>query len=91
MTFADTLTPQERDKLLAEIMAMITPKKKPPRSGLRKTNANMRKYCKPPDGCFSCPFPDCVAPTVKRGKLVRSAGEREYLRTGLAKRKEDKP
>ena len=91
MTFAETLTPQERDKLLAEIMAEITPKKKPPRTGLRKTNANMRKYCKPPDGCFSCPFPDCVAPTVKRGKLVRSAVEREYLRTGLAKRKEDKP
>ena len=91
MTFAETLTPQERDKLLAEIMAEITPKKKPPRTGLRKTNANMRKYCKPPDGGFSCPFPDCVAPTVKRGKLVRSAGEREYLRTGLAKRKEDKP
>ena len=37
MTFAETLTPQERDKLLAEIMAKITPKKKPPRSGLRKT------------------------------------------------------
>ena len=52
MTFAEELTPQERDTLLAEILAKITPKKKPPRSGLRKTNANMRKFCKPPDGCF---------------------------------------
>ena len=91
MIFAEDLTPPERDKLLAEIMAKITPKKKPPRSGLRKTNANMRKYCKPPESCFECPFPDCVAPTVARGKLVRSAGEREYLRAGLAKRKENKP
>ena len=43
MTFAEDLTPQERDKLLAEIMAKITPKKKTPRDELRKTNANKRK------------------------------------------------
>lgn len=80
MTFAEELTPQERDKLLAEIMAKITPKKKPPRSGLRKTNANMRKYCKPPDGCFNCPFPDCVQTPVANKGLTRTSGEEKYLR-----------
>ena len=83
MTFAEDLTPQERDKLLAEIMAKITPKKKPPRTGLRKTNANMRKYCKPPDGCFSCPFPDCVAGTGTKGFGKRSDKEFEYLKNAV--------
>ena len=83
MTFAEDLTPQERDKVLAEIMAKITPKKKPPRSGLRKTNANMRKYCKPPEGCFECPFPDCVAGTGTRGFGKRTDKEIEYLNNAV--------
>ena len=83
MTFAEELTPQERDKLLAEIMAKITPKKKPSRSGLRKTNANMRKYCKPPEGCFECPFSDCVAGTGSKGFGKRTDKEFEYLKSAV--------
>lgn len=83
MTFAEELTPQERDKLLAEIMAKITPKKKPPRSGLRKTNANMHKYCKPPEGCFNCPFSDCVAGTGTKGFGKRTDKEFEYLKIAV--------
>lgn len=81
MIFAEDLTAAERDELLAEIMAKITPKKKPPRSGLRKTNANMRKYCKPPESCFECPFPDCVAGT--KGFWKRTDKEFEYLKSAV--------
>lgn len=84
MTFAEyELTPQERDKLTAEIMAQIVPKKKPSRSGLRKTRADMNKYCKPPEGCFSCPFPDCVAGSKPTGFGRRSDKENEYLKNAV--------
>ena len=82
MIFAEDLTPPERDELLAEIMAEITPKKKPPRSGLRKSNENMRKYCKPPESCFECPFPDCVAGSGKRF-VRRTDKEVEYLENAI--------
>ena len=82
MTFAEELAPPERDKLLAEIMAKITPKKHRPKS-LPKTNANMHKYCKPPEGCFECPFPDCVAGTGTKGFGKRSDKEFEYLKSAV--------
>ena len=82
MTFAEELTPPERDKLLAEIMADIAPKKSRPKR-LPKTNANMHKYCKPPEGCFECPFPDCVAGTGTRGFGKRSDKEIEYLNNAV--------
>lgn len=84
MTFAEDLTPPERDKLLAEIMADITPKKPRPKS-LPKTSANMHKYCKPPEGCFNCPFSDCVAQTGTSGFGKRTDKEFEYLKLAINK------
>ena len=80
MTFAEDLTPPERDKLLAEIMADIAPK-----NPLPKTNANMHEYCKPPEGCFECPFSDCVAQTGTSGFGKRTDKEFEYLKIALNK------
>ena len=82
MTFAEELTPPERDKLLAEIMAKITLKKPRPKS-LPKTNANMHKYCKPPEGCFECPFSDCVAGAGSKGFGKRTDKEFEYLKSAV--------
>lgn len=84
MTFAEDLTPPERDKLLAEIMADIAPKKSLPKS-LPKTNANMHEHCKPPEGCFECPFSDCVAGTGTKGFGKRTDKEFEYLKIALNK------
>ena len=50
MTFAEELTPQERDKLLAEIMAKITPKKKPPRSGCARQTRTCATTASHPTG-----------------------------------------
>lgn len=83
MTFAEELTPPERDKLLAKILAEISPPKKPRPKSIPKTNANMHKYCKPPEGCFECPFPDCVAGTGTRGFGKRSDKEIEYLNNAV--------
>lgn len=85
MIFAEELTPPERDKLLAKILAEISPPKKPRPKSLPKTNANMHKYCKPPDGCFSCPFPDCVAQTGTSGFGKRTDKEFEYLKIAINK------
>lgn len=82
MTFAEDLTPPERDKLTAEIMADIAPKKPRPKS-IPKTNANMHKYCKPPEGCFECPFSDCVAGTGTKGFGKRSDKEFDYLKLAI--------
>ena len=86
MIFAEDLTAAEREKLTARIMAEISPPK--PRQkrlskSLTKTNANMRKYCKPPESCFECPFPDCVAGTGTRGFGKRSDKEIEYLNNAV--------
>ena len=85
MIFAEDLTAAEREKLTARIMAEISPPK--PRQkrlskSLTKTNANMRKYCKPPESCFECPFPDCVAGSGKRF-VRRTDKEVEYLENAI--------
>ena len=82
MTFAEDLTPAEREKLTARIMAEISPPKPRPKF-LPKTNANMRRYCKPPESCFICPFADCVAGTGTKGFGKRSDKEFEYLKNAV--------
>ena len=83
MIFAEDLTPPERDELLAEIMAKITPLNLLLCFFLRKTSGSMRRYCKPPESCFECPFPDCVAGTGTRGFGKRSDKEIEYLNNAV--------
>ena len=92
MIFAEELTAAEREKLTARIMEEISPPKPRPKprqkrlsKSLTKTNANMRKYCKPPESCFECPFPDCVAGTGTKGFGKRSDKEIEYLNNAFNK------
>lgn len=55
-------------------------------SGVLPANPeNMRKYCKPPDGCLKCPFDDCRASYGKRGKNKRTAKEFEWLKNAINK------
>lgn len=82
MIFAENLTTDEREKLTARIMAEITPRKPRPKF-LPKTNANMHRYCKPPESCFICPFADCVAGSGTKGFGKRSDKEFEYLKNAV--------
>lgn len=44
------------------------------------TAADKERVCRPPESCFSCPFPDCVQiPVLNRG-LPRTSGEERYLK-----------
>lgn len=44
---------------------------------------NMRKFCKPPEGCLECPFDDCRASYGKNGNNKRTAKEFEWLKNAI--------
>lgn len=46
----------------------------------RYTAADKERICRPPESCFSCPFPDCVQTPVANKGLTRTSGEEKYLR-----------
>jgi hypothetical protein len=38
--------------------------------------------CKPPESCFVCPHPDCIASVNKR----RTESEKEYIKCGIMRK-----
>lgn len=53
-------------------------------SGVLPANPdNMRKFCKPPEGCLECPFDDCRASYGKNGNNKRTAKEFEWLKNAI--------